>query len=387
MLKFALSPNLIAVVVLITSGLAIEARIGQTTKSGGELMTADVIVRDGKGVFVPDLTKDDFEVREDGVVQPVTTLTVSRGGRITDLTPGAPRRPQLVKLPARPGSTTAPGRIVVVVVDDLHLSFVDTGRLRELLKRTTDKLVHEGDPFSIVSTGPSGVAVDVTINRTRLEDAIGRMSGSALQAQDILTVVQKADGREVRQRAQISLATAQDLIAALQGVTDRRKTVIYVSSGYDFGPLPQPAMGAVADAGGGQPGGSSAAIPTFAELAGKLEVLAHTANRANAAIYTIDGREVLAPAGLDRPAETPALAAHRRATLETLRMLSERTGAFTVLTREGVDEALTRIDAETGDYYVIGYSSSSAGAPVRSRSLEIRVLRPGVEVKHAATGR
>ena len=50
-----------------------------------DLVTADAIVRDGKGQFVPDLTKDDFEVYEDGVRQDLATMTLVHGGRVTNV--------------------------------------------------------------------------------------------------------------------------------------------------------------------------------------------------------------------------------------------------------------------------------------------------------------
>src|SRR5215831_13039921 len=48
-----------------------------------DLVTNDVIVRDDKGNFVPDLKKDEFEVYEDGVKQDIVQMTVVTGGRVT----------------------------------------------------------------------------------------------------------------------------------------------------------------------------------------------------------------------------------------------------------------------------------------------------------------
>ena len=47
-----------------------------------DLVTTDVIVRDGNGQFVADLKKDDFEVFEDGVEQDIASLTLVHGGRV-----------------------------------------------------------------------------------------------------------------------------------------------------------------------------------------------------------------------------------------------------------------------------------------------------------------
>ncbi len=50
-----------------------------------DAVTMDVIVKDENGRFVPDLSKDDFEIYEDGVKQDVSSLTVISGGRATNV--------------------------------------------------------------------------------------------------------------------------------------------------------------------------------------------------------------------------------------------------------------------------------------------------------------
>ena len=48
--------------------------------------------------------------------------------------------------------------------------------------------VHEGDMFSIVSTGPSSISINLTYDKRRLTEAIKKISGSALAPKDILDV-------------------------------------------------------------------------------------------------------------------------------------------------------------------------------------------------------
>ena len=48
-----------------------------------DAVTTDVVVKDEGGQFVADLTKDEFEVYEDGVKQQLTSMTMSHGGRVT----------------------------------------------------------------------------------------------------------------------------------------------------------------------------------------------------------------------------------------------------------------------------------------------------------------
>src|SRR5687767_9992487 len=57
-----------------------------------DLVTTDVIVRDGSGQFVANLAKNDFEVLEDGVPQNLITFVLTHGGRVlNDI--GAPPPP------------------------------------------------------------------------------------------------------------------------------------------------------------------------------------------------------------------------------------------------------------------------------------------------------
>src|SRR5690349_1985036 len=47
-----------------------------------DLVTNDIVVRDEKGNFVPDLRPEDIQVYEDGVLQTLSSMTVVTGGRV-----------------------------------------------------------------------------------------------------------------------------------------------------------------------------------------------------------------------------------------------------------------------------------------------------------------
>ena len=55
-----------------------------------DLVTTDVIPRDERGNFIADLTKGDFEIYEDGIKQEITSMTVSHGGRVTNVLAAPP---------------------------------------------------------------------------------------------------------------------------------------------------------------------------------------------------------------------------------------------------------------------------------------------------------
>ena len=71
------------------------AQEGQPTfRVNIDLVTMDAIVRNGQDQFVADLTKDDFEILEDGVPQAVTSFTLVHGGRVHNLLAPPPPRPR-----------------------------------------------------------------------------------------------------------------------------------------------------------------------------------------------------------------------------------------------------------------------------------------------------
>ena len=130
------------------------------------LVSTDVIPRDGAGLFLADLKKEEFLVVEDGVEQTVASLTLVHGGRYFNLAapPPAPVEEGMVLPPPRPVNDAA-GRIFLLFVDDLHLDFRNTPRIRDLFKKISTELIHDGDMFGIVSTGPSSISVDLTYDR------------------------------------------------------------------------------------------------------------------------------------------------------------------------------------------------------------------------------
>ena len=64
----------------------------------------------------------------------------------------------------------------------------------------------------------------------------------------------------------------------------------------------------------------------------------------------------------------------------TLRYLAEATGGFPVVNTNDFAGELKRIDAETSDYYVLGFYSSNPDPAKRTRTLEVKVDRPNVNV-------
>ena len=209
-----------------------------TFRAGVTLVTSDVIVRDRDGVFMPDLTRDDFRILEDGVEQEIVSLVLVHGGRVyNQFQPPEPVQEGIILPASRPANTTA-GRIFIVFVDDLHLEVSATPKIRQVFQKIYETLVHEGDLFGIISTGPSSLSFDMTYDRSVLNDAMERIIGDGLSIRDLLVAQAGNSGpTEVAYRAHVAFKTARSVLRNLEQVTNRRKVFIYLSNGYDLNPF------------------------------------------------------------------------------------------------------------------------------------------------------
>jgi VWFA-related protein len=117
-----------------------------------------------------------------------------------------------------------------------------------------------------------------------------------------------------------------------------------------------------------------------ADLARELGEVTRTANRANSTIYTIDPRGLVAGADLDEQLDPVEFGEHVRKTQDSLRVLADETGGIAVVNQNDFDKGLKRIDAETSDYYMLGYTSSNPDPTQRTRKIEVKVTRPAMRV-------
>jgi VWFA-related protein len=382
-----------------------------TFRTSIDLVTNDVIVRDARGQFVADVTKDEFEIYEDGVLQGVASLVLVHGGRVNNLAlpPPPPPAEGIILPPPRP-SNDASGRIFILFVDDLHLDFKNTARVRDLLKKVKANLIHQGDMFGIVSSGPSSIAIDLTYDTKRIDEALKKVMGGALKATDIIQGPEGQDGpTEVRYRAHVAFSTVADLLDNLSKVHNRRKALIYVSNGYDFNPFEKsrngeqeffenkggtgsqgsgsanaaqdPATGAPAST-GGQSSDMSRSGQRFAnaDLVRELAEITRSANRANVTIYTLDPRGLVGMPDLDENVDPIEFQEYISNSINSLRVLSEQTGGTAIVNQNDFEKALKRIDAETSDYYMIGYYSTNPDPLRRTRQIEVKVKRKDVDV-------
>jgi VWFA-related protein len=380
-----------------------------TFTSQVDLVTLDVIVRDKNGQFVPDLTKNDFTVLEDGVEQSMADFRLMYGGRelsveMINAPTAAPDG--MILPPTRPVADVA-GRVFIIFIDDLHLLASDSPRVRQLLTQITNTLIHDGDMFAVVSTGPSSIEVNSTYDRSRLTEAIKKVMGNGMSPEDILLAPASTSGpQEIRHRVNVAFSTAYDLLEQMKAVNTRRKAFIYLSAGYDFNPFTDSRWKQEQDRysipsrdgtngntnNGSEDSTNSSTINPFdsgsfgfagADLVSQLSELTKAANRANATMYTIDPRGLIA--GPDINNQTLTTQEWRRyvqTTVDSLKTIADLTGGFCICNSNDFKRGLERIDAETSDYYLLRYYSSNPDPLRRVRNLQVKVKRTDLEVVH-----
>src|SRR4029077_18131191 len=127
---------------------------------------------------------------------------------------------------------------------DQHLQFHNTGRVRELFQKISKELLHEGDMWGMVSSGPSSISIQMTYDKNRMQEAIKKMTGNELKPDDIINGPSGPGGpSEIRYRAHVAFTTVEETLKNLEGVHNRRKALVYVSDGYDFAPFANARLG------------------------------------------------------------------------------------------------------------------------------------------------
>ena len=404
-----------AIAACVGSTLGLHAQAPRTAadrpaadfRSGATLVRTDVIVRDANGAFVPDLGPDDFIVEEDGVRQQVASLVLVNGGRVfNQLIPPRPV-PEGIILPTAQAAAPLAGRIIVLFVDELHLQARTTPEVRRVIRTIADTLIHEGDLFGVISNGTSQVAVDLTYDRSRLTEAANSILGNGFTPRELINDVQAGyqGPEEVRWRTHQAFKTVYDVLAGLETVVDRRKVLVYISAGYDLNPFALERL-AVSNRLGRSPQDSLAlrdravqsgisdeisnpiarvqaqgAVFADGDLIAELVELTEAANRANTTFYTVDPRGLFSSPDLDFNVPAEAWMEYVRQARNSLRTLAELTGGLSIVNTNNFEGLLKQIDAESSDYYVLGFYAGNPDDAFRTRRLRLAVGREGATVQ------
>ena len=421
--------RLASVVVLVASpALAQEAPSRLPPAETGTVLV-DVIVRDGKGRPVTDLTAADFQVLEDGVAQTLGQFSAPpplAAPATVEGTPATTTTPE-TKTAAPAAATRRQGTLIAYVFDRLSTEgrVAAQSAVRAALDR--QQPADGAGIFSVEST--LVVLEDFTSDKARLLAAVDALGTRAAQSGPSQYEQAKSatDGRIAAKNAQAVLMEmgnptnpGQGLSRALAQIQATRLSLAQAAEDAfarlardEAGQTTSHALAAIVDALRDVPGRK--AIVLFSEGLFRTEAnelrfrsVVHAANRASVSVYAVEAQglqaksyesltaaEVRSTALMsmartsnsdqgggaftrDLEAVEDAVRFHPRASLE---WISEATGGVFVRDTNDIAGAVERIASDSRSYYLLGYAPQNAAFDGRYRKIQVKVRRKDVDVK------
>src|SRR5688572_13832534 len=378
-----------------------------------DFVDIDAVVTDERGNFVADLTKEDFELLDDGNPQEISAFSlvdipVPVAGSLS-------RTPTPALSDVKSNAEPISGRLYVIVLDDLNVAPLRTKVVVNAAKELIERHFGPNDMAAVTYTsGRTDGAQEFTSERALLLAAINKFQGRKLRS----TVIEKADHYfqqhlkelEINQpdpddpdattgppqsgtirgpsgysdittdpddferghRAQQVLGALKRLADVMGGIRGRRKAIVMFSEGIDY-----PIYDIF---------GSQAATTVMAATRDAIAAAA----RANVSFFSVDPRglvgmtseaiELNAAADAHLGFDAKGLLADMYLSQDSLRTLAEETGGYAAVNSNNVTTALNRIVRLNSRYYVLGYYPKDARRDGRFHKIEVRTKRPGLRV-------
>ena len=400
------------------------AQTGGTISKSVEVSVTnvDVVVTDSKGQPITDLAAADFEVRQDGVVQPLTNFSFIRNAPpapAEDAPPATPAPAPLLE-PATPQATRAH---LIVFFDELHLTVPGKNRalksLREYLPTvvgpnvevqlvTWDRALRIRGPFTtnvpVLSSLLDSIGQETTLGEfaKRERDRIIREIDTALMSdartrsvllQNVVSSIRAwCDMQAPDVDATIDALRAS--FSAVAGVEGRKMLFVITEK---FTPIPGRDLWDYLLYGAARTG-SAMPLPQGANVNGltftnwdrspSFRTLTRAANAAGISLVAIDAEglttdELLTAenaAGIGRMDESIGQQDMQTA----FGLLADETGGKLIVGRNDLGLALKDMEADWMTYYSLGYESPSV-KPGEPRSIRVKVKRPGANVRSRKT--
>lgn len=394
--------RLLAVLAACAATAVAEQQPGGTFRSEINFVEVTAIVTDDRGAFVDDLAREDFEIDEDGRPQEAAVFALIDLPLERPLVPAHASEP--VEWDVRSAAPTFDGRIYVLVLDDLHTEFTRSQLVRDAATGFVNRYLGAGDLAAVVYTsGRQAAGQELTQSSRLLRAAVGRFQGRKLpsagaerlaihlrgedvrqanESQPIRTIEGLQRGKSTRDpydaergmNARRTLTTVENVAAWLSDVQGRRKALLLFSEGLDYDVYEPFNRGA----------GDSLLQDARRAVA--------AAQRANVTVYGIDPRGLSQFGGfidIHGYSDYPQLPygtfrGFLRELLlsqESLISLAEQTGGLAIVNAGDVAGGLGRIVLDNTRYYLLGYYSDARRWSGRFLKIDVRVRRPGLQVR------
>jgi VWFA-related protein len=363
-----------------------------TFKAQVEYVEVDALVTDAQGRPVRGLTKDDFQVFEDGKRQTISSfvfvdIPVERADRPLF-------QPNAIEPDVSSNERPFDGRVYVLVLDDRHTAALRTALVKNAARQFIQRNLGANDLMAVVTTGGrTEASQEFTSNRRLLLAAVDKFIGQKLdsptiarnneyfrqRAVGIQGRVNDPDDLERAQHARSTLNSIKSIADWFGGVRGRRKTLLLISEGIDYD---------ITDIIRGYDAPSSSASSILDDT---REAIAAAA-RANVSIYAVDPRGLTTMGdetiGVASFADDPAagigigsLNNELRLSQDSLRTLADETGGFAAVNTNQFTSAFQRIVSDNSTYYVLAYYPPSDKRNGKFHKIEVKTTRPGLTIR------
>jgi VWFA-related protein len=386
------------------------------------LVQLDVVVTDKDGRQVTDLSAEDFEIREDGRAQAISNFSyISTAGATPANAAAAPpgdAPARAVRLSPRDVRRT-----IVLLVDDLGLSFESMARMKPVLRRFVDEQMQPSDLVAIIRTGGDvGALQQFTADKRQLHRSIERVRWNPCSRQGLhafspstldlfATPPGGSGGLSPRSAPSASYSlcsgtalrdTMNALRFVLEGMRELpgRKSMIIISDNLPIEDQRSESSIAIGSSreGAGVAGVSEAGGRGSLSVAEPLRRVAELAIRASVVIYGIDTRglpdmavsgsvdnSIISRASGMTPSERSKTFNPVRNEVDSGRevagSLAHQTGGRLIYNTNDIAGGIRRIMEEQKGYYLIGYRPGGETFNRRFHKISVRVKRPGLTAR------
>jgi len=332
-------------------------------KSKVEVVQLDVSVLDKNRQPVRGLGREDFTVFEDGKPQPVVAFSAfdidDDAAPVTGWMRDVP--------PDVTNNELKDSRLFVLVMDDALIP--QDPWMIQASKKIAESIIDKlgpNDLTSVVFTGDNRKSQDFTNDRTKLRAALDKFNPGLAGYK----FGSESNGVEVDDWFHLSaIRTLSTLCDFLAAAPTRRKAVFWVSPGVPMDAQSDPI--------------------TYRILREKTQAMFDRAQIANVTIYPIDptGLGGLLPYLMGRvkgndPLEVEALVKRKVTAMnDYVAATAANSGGRVVMNTNNFEPGIQEIFDENKSYYLIGYEPTNAVADGKRRHLDVKVDRPGVEVR------